>query len=92
MAVQGLTITLTTTPTATLVAGDGIHGVLRVTVRNSGNAGTVYLGGASVTTAGYRLTSADTPLSVQLFTGESLYCLSSGGAAVLDVLRHNDTT
>lgn len=88
MAVQGLTLALTTNAVA--VAGDGLHGVLRVHVRNRGT-GTAYLGGSTVTTSGYGLTTADSPLNLTLVGGEALYGTSTG-AAVLDVLRLNDTT
>lgn len=88
MAVQGLLVALTTSATA--IAGNGLHGVLRVTVRNRGT-GTGYLGGSDVTTAGYPLTTADNPLPLTLMTGEVLYGTSTGACSV-DVLRMNETT
>lgn len=90
MAVQGVTVTLSSgTPTAIAGAG-GALGVLRVTVRNRGT-GTAFLGSSSVTTAAYQLTTADSPLTITLNVGESLYGCSTGTPA-LDVLRVNDTT
>lgn len=96
MAVQGLTVTLTTDPT--LIAGSnsastptfGMHGTLRVLIRNRG-AATVYLGGASVTTAGYPLTTADVPDALVLQPWDTLYGTSTGSIAV-NVLRFNETT
>ena len=88
MAVQGLTVALTTAPT--VIAGDGGHGVIRVVIRNRG-AGNVYLGGATVTTGGYQLSTGDTPQTLTLYIGEVLYGTSTG-SIVVDVLRMNDTT
>lgn len=89
MSVQGLTLALTTNALA--VAGDAsIHGLIRVHVRNRGT-GTAYLGGAAVTSSGYGLTTADNPLALTIVGGETLYGTSTG-AAVLDVLRMNETT
>ncbi len=85
---QGLLITLTTSPT--VVAGNGIHGVIRVKVYNSGT-GTGYLGGADVTTAGYPFTTAHLPQELLVVAGETLYGTSTG-AAVLSVLRMGETT
>ena len=85
---QGLLITLTTG--ATVVAGNGIHGVIRVKVYNSG-AGTGYLGGSDVTTAGYPFTTAHLPQDLVVNPGETLYGTSTG-AAVLSVLRMGETT
>lgn len=92
MAVQGLTVTLTTTLAAAAIAGTtDYHGSLRVIVKNRG-AGAVYLGNATVSSGGYQLTTADQPLSLPLLEGEPLYAMSTGGAAVIDVLRMNGTT
>ena len=88
MAVQGLTITLTTSPV--VIAGDGTHGVLRVRVVNRGT-GTGYLGSSGVTTSGYPMTTADSSLELTLFGGETLYGTSTGAASAI-VLRYNDTT
>ena len=89
MAVQGLIVTLTTSAVA--LAGDGSgHGNIRVIVRNRG-AGTAYLGGSDVTTAGFPLTTADPHVDVTVMMGETLYGTSTG-AAVAQVLRFNETT
>ena len=88
MSVQGSIVALTTAPT--LIAGDGIHGTIRVVIRNRG-AGNVYLGGATVTTAGYQLSTGDTPQTLTIYVGEALYGTSTGTISV-DVLRMNDTT
>lgn len=88
MAVQGLIATLTTG--AVVLAGNGIHGALRVIVRNRGT-GTAYLGGSDVTTAGFPLTTADPHIDVMLPVGETLYGTSTG-AAVAQVLRFGETT
>jgi hypothetical protein len=87
---QGLTVTLTT-GTQTVIAGDGLHGNLRVTIRNRGT-GSAYLGSSVVTSSlAYVMTSADTPQTFTLMVGETLYGTSTGGA-VLDVLRLGETT
>jgi hypothetical protein len=92
MGMQGLTVTLTTTLAASALAGTtDYHGALRVTVRNRG-AGSIYLGGLTVTSGGFPMSSADTPLTFQVAEGEALYAMSTGGAAVIDVLRMNGTT
>lgn len=92
MPVQGIQIVLSTGLAASALAGDGSHGVLRVMLRNSGNAGTVYLGSSGVTTSGYRLTTADNPLPLTLYPTETIYGITTGGAASVDVLRMNETT
>lgn len=89
MSVQGGTVTLSSS-TPVIIAGDGIHGVIHVTVRNRGT-GAAYLGSTSVSTGSYQLSSADNPLQFRLYPGESLYGASTG-TPVLDVLRLNDTT
>ncbi len=89
MAVQGVTITLSS-GTPVVIAGDGIHGTLRVTVRNRGT-GTAILCSSGGSTAGFQLTTGDAPLTVVLNVGEVLYGVSTGTPA-LDVLRLNDTT
>lgn len=85
---RGVLVTLTTSPVT--VAGSGIHGVIRVTVRNNGT-GTGYLGGADVTTAGYPITTGDSPHTLTIVPGETLYGTSTG-AAVLGVLQMNETS
>lgn len=96
MPVQGVTVALTTDLAANVLAGSvgsqAYHGILRVIVRNSGNAGTVYLGSSGVTSSGYRLTSDAAPLPLTLYQTETLYAMSTGGAAVIDCLRMNETT
>jgi hypothetical protein len=87
MAAQGTVIALTTT--ATSIAGNALHGVLRVTVR-PGSA-SVYLGGSDVTTAGYLLSTGDAPLTVTLQVGEQLFGTSTGSIPV-SVLRVGETT
>lgn len=87
MAVQGTVVTLTT---SAVVAGDGLHGVIRVTLRNRGT-GTVYLGGSDVTTAGFPLSTADEFVSLQLGVGETLYGTSTGAGSV-GVIRTDGTT
>ncbi len=89
MSVQSVSVTLSS-GTATVVAGDGIHGTLRVTVRNRGT-GTAYFGTTGVTTGGYELTTGDNPLQLVLAGGETLYACCTG-AAVLGVFRNFDTT
>jgi hypothetical protein len=89
MAVQGLTVTLTTS--AVVLAGSGdLHGNIRVVVRNRGT-GTAYLGGSDVTTDGFPLTTADNHVNLTLEMGDSLYGTSTG-AAVAHVIRLNGTT
>lgn len=88
---QGLTIALTTSPTAIANTGQPTQfGILRVVVRNRGT-GSAYLGSSGVTTSGYQLSSADSPLTLTLSPTDTLYGTSTG-AAVLDVLRFGDTT
>ena len=89
MAFQGTTITLTTSPV--ILAGDGgLHGNIRVTVRNRGT-GTAYLGGSTVTTSGFPLTTADNHVDLIVQMGDTLYGTSTG-AAVAQVLRMGETT
>ena len=87
MAFQGLLVTLTTDPT--VIAGVSLHGTMRVLVKPGSAA--VYLGGSDVTTAGYPLSTADSPLVLNLVTGETLYGTSTGSIAV-GVLRTGETT
>lgn len=89
MSVQGVLVTLSS-GTPVVLAGDGIHGTIRVTLRNKGT-GTAYLGSSSVTTSGYGFTTGDNPLQVTIYGGETLYGMSTGTPS-LDVLRFNDTT
>ena len=91
MAIQGVQVTLTTDLAAVALAGDGAHGILRVVIRNRGT-GTAYLGSSGVTSSGYTLSSGDSPLSLHLYQTEKLFAMSTGGAAVLDILRSNETT
>ena len=91
MAVQGLTVTLTTDLAAVALAGVGSHGPIRVYVRNRGT-GSAYLGGASVTSSGFLLSSGESLSGVELYQGNALYGASTGTAPVLDILRMNDTT
>lgn len=88
MAVQGLTVTLTTSAVA--LAGNGLHGTLRVVIRNRGT-GTAYLGGSDVTTAGFPLTTVDNHVDLVIPTGDTLYGTSTG-AAVAQILRFGETT
>jgi hypothetical protein len=91
MAVQGLTIALTTSPTAIAnVPGGPGFGSLRVIVRNRG-AANVYLGSSGVTTSGYQLSTGDIPLQITLQPWDALYGTSTG-SIVVDVLRMNETT
>lgn len=91
MAVQGVSVTLSS-GTAVAIAGStgSVHGVVRVLLKNIG-AGTAYLGGLDVTTAGYPLSTGDTPLPVTLYTGETLYGCSTGTPTV-NALRVGDNT
>lgn len=93
MAAQSLVVTCTSTPTA--IAGTfgspSVHGMIRV--RLKALTGTAYLGDSGVTTAGYPLTTADTPIHETILTGETLWAASSSGASVtLAVLRTNETS
>jgi hypothetical protein len=87
MPVQGLTVSLTTD--ATIIAGSGGQGILRVIVRN-GASSSVYLGGSTVTTSGYPLSTGDS-LDLTLTPYDALYGTSTGTVTV-DVLRMNETT
>lgn len=88
MAIQGLTVTLTTGAVA--LAGNNTHGPVRVVIRNRGT-GTAYLGGSDVTTNGFPLTTADNHVDLTVLSGEQLYGTSTG-AAVAQVLRMGETT
>lgn len=95
MAAQGLVITCTSSPQVVAgsigTGGDPIHGYIKVRLKM--NAGTGYLGGATVTTAGYPLTTGDGSIEVPVLVGETLYVASSSGAtATLAVLRAGETT
>ena len=54
------------------------------------SSGTCYLGSASVTTAGFPLTTGDAKFTVQLMPGESLYGAASSAAVGLRKLLHTD--
>lgn len=91
---QGVVLACSSTPSA--IAGTtptgGAHGYIRVRLKNLGT-GTAYLGDSGVTTGGYPLSSGDTPIEVNLLTGESLYMASSSGATPsVAVLRVGETT
>lgn len=94
MPAQSLVIACSSTPTAaagTNASGVAVHGYIRVRLKPI--AGTVYLGDSGVTTAGYPLSSGDTPLDVQLLQTETLWLASSSGAtASVAVLRVGETT
>jgi hypothetical protein len=70
MSFQGLTVTLTTTPVALAGSGEG-HGHIRIVLRNRGT-GVAYLGGESVTTNGFPLTTADPHIDLDVLGGETL--------------------
>lgn len=95
MPAQGLILACSSTPQ--VVAGSigsggaAIHGYIRVRLKMT--AGTGYLGGSDVTTAGFPLTTADAAIEVPVVTGETLYVASSSGAsASLAILRMGETT
>ena len=91
MPIQSLIVATSSNPTAIANTAQPISlGILRVHVRNRGT-GSAYLGSSSVTTGGYQLTSADSPLPLTLMPYDALWAMSTG-AAVLDVLRLGDTT
>lgn len=93
MAVQGLTVALTTNPTPIANVAQGAaggNGSLRVIVRNRG-AANVYIGGPTVSTNGYQLSTGDVPLQITLQPWDALYGTSTGNI-VVDVLRMNETT
>jgi hypothetical protein len=55
--------------------------------------GTAYLGDSGVTTAGYPLSSGDSPIEANLSVGETLwFCTSSGASQTMAVLRVGETT
>ncbi len=93
MAAQSVVIACSSTPTALAgTFGSGtVHGYIRVRLKPL--SGTAYLGDSGVTTAGYPVTTADTPMDLSIVTGESLYAAtSSGGSASVAVLRLGETT
>lgn len=89
MAVQAVQIALGSSSEQSL-AGDDLHGVIRVFVRNMG-AGVAYLGPSPVTTASFQITTADAIQTFTLYTGEQMFCYSTG-TPTIHVLRMNDTT
>lgn len=93
MAAQSLVIACSSTPevVAGSIGDPSQHGYIRVSLKAIG--GTCYLGGSSVTTAGFALSTGDGILHQSLVTGETLYVASSSGsAATLGVLRVGETT
>jgi len=92
MGLQGLTVTLTTTLATAAIAGTtDYHGSIRVILKNRGSS-SIYLSNSTASTGSYLMTTADAALTVDLMIGESLYAMSTGAAAVIDVLRMNGTT
>jgi len=96
MAVQGLTITLSTGATATVVAGSRAgtsgagRGYIRVVLTNRGT-GSAYLGDSTTLATGYQLTSGETR-ELTLGPTDTLYASSTGTAPVLHVIRLGETT
>ena len=90
MAVQAQSIALGSSSEQS-IAGNALHGVIRVTVRNLGS-GVAYLGGSPVSTgSGFQITTADAPISLTMVVGEQLFAYSTG-TPTISVLRMNDTT
>ena len=90
MPLQGLTVTLTTSPVLLAGSTGTGRGIIRVIVRNRGT-GTAYLGASDVTTNGFPLTTADNHVDFNLQPWDTLYGTSTG-AAVAQILRLNETT
>lgn len=90
MSVQAQQVVLASSAEAS-IAGNALHGVLRVTVRNFG-AGVAYVGHSGITTgSGFQLTTADAPVTFVLAVGEQMFAYSTG-TPTIHVLRMNDTT
>lgn len=94
MPAQSLVLTGTSSPAIVAggnASGSPIHGYIYVRLKPL--TGTCYLGDSGVTTAGYPLSTADTPLEVNLSQTETLWLASSsGGAPTVAVLRVGETT
>lgn len=95
MAAQGLVLACSSTPQVVAgsigTGGAAIHGYIRVRLKMV--AGTGYLGGSDVTTAGFPLTTADGSIEVPVLTGDTLYVASSSGAsASIGILRTGETS
>lgn len=94
MPAQALVLTATSSPAIvageTATGGTG-HGYIRVRLKPI--SGSVYIGNSGVTTAGYPLTTADSPLEVNILQTETLWlCSSSGASPTVAVLRVGETT
>lgn len=90
MAVQAVSLTLGSSSEQSL-AGNALHGPMRVWVRNLGS-GVAYLGPSPVSTgAGYQITTADAPIEIFMMGGEQLFGYSTG-TPTLSVLRTGATT
>jgi hypothetical protein len=92
MPIQGLQIALTTSPTAIAqsTSAGAPEGTLQINLYNRG-AAPVYLGGPTVTTSGYALTTDAAPLWLYLQPWDALYGTSTGSITI-HVIRMGETT
>jgi hypothetical protein len=80
------TITVATTPTLLVAAATGTRTIYLHVIGNS----TVYIGGATVTTAAGLATEKHTsPIPIELRDGDSLYGIVASGTVDMRVLRDN---
>lgn len=89
MSVSGTSVTCTTSPTLIAQPSTDKAGAFVDVVLKNRSAGTIYLGGSSVTTSGYPLSTADDPLRMVLQPFDALYGTSTGSLAVA-VLKTRD--
>ena len=88
MSFLGSVVNITSTAIVTVASNTTGSGPVDVMLQMS--SGTAYLGSATVTTAGFPLTTADNKFSVVLMPGESLYGAASSAAVGLRKLLHYD--
>jgi hypothetical protein len=84
MAIAGTQISVVTT-IGTLYNGNGASVLSDVVIRNTGTAGTMFLGGATDGTLGFALTPGSS-LTLKLATDEALYARTDTGTVVAHLL------
>lgn len=86
MAFTGSVVSITSTAIVTIASNTG-NGPADVSMEMT--SGTAYLGAATVTTAGYALTTASARFTVSIMPGEALYGAASSASVGMKKLIHS---
>lgn len=86
MAYSGSQIGVTSTAVVTVVAHSG-NSPLEARIQMT--SGTCYLGSSGVTSSGFTFSTGDSPFTVLLMAGDTLFAASTQAVA-LKVLEHSD--